>query len=82
MTQTYCVDSQVADSACSATAFLCGVKANRDTIGLDANAIYQNCDTQNAPENRVDSIMLWAQVLSYNLYILDHWECTYQTQHV
>ena len=62
VTQTYCVDAQVADSACSATAFLCGVKGNANTIGLDSNAIHKNCDTQNNPENRVDSIMTWAQV--------------------
>ena len=60
--QTYCVDSQVADSACSATAFLCGVKTDIDTIGIDANVIENNCSTQNQPENHVDSIMKWAQV--------------------
>jgi len=61
LSRTYCVDAQVADSACSATAFLCGVKGNANTIGLDSNAIHKNCDTQNNPENRVDSIMTWAQ---------------------
>lgn len=34
--QTYCVDTQVADSACSATAYLCGVKANMGTMGVSA----------------------------------------------
>ena len=28
LSRTYCVDSQVADSACTATAYLCGVKGN------------------------------------------------------
>ncbi|XP_065568129.1 alkaline phosphatase-like [Artemia franciscana] len=61
LSKTYCVDSQVADSACSATAFLCGVKTDIDTIGIDANVIENNCSTQNQPENHVDSIMKWAQ---------------------
>lgn len=60
--QTYCVDSQVADSACSATAYLTGVKTNIDTIGIDANVQFGNCTTQNIPEYHVNSIMHWAQV--------------------
>ena len=60
--QTYCTDSQVADSACSATAYLCGVKTDIDTIGIDYNVEYKNCDTQNVPANQVDSIMDLAQV--------------------
>ncbi|KAF4524079.1 hypothetical protein B566_EDAN013971, partial [Ephemera danica] len=36
---TYCVDTMVADSACSATAYLCGVKANKATIGVTAAVI-------------------------------------------
>jgi alkaline phosphatase len=60
--KTYCTDAQVADSACSATAYLCGVKTDIDTIGLDSNVIYKNCSTQNDQANQVSSIMAWAQV--------------------
>ena len=38
LSKTYCVDSIVADSACSATAYLGGVKGNLATIGLSAAA--------------------------------------------
>ncbi len=34
--QTYNVDHQVADSAATATAYLCGIKANYGTIGVNA----------------------------------------------
>ena len=61
-TKTYCTDAQVADSACTATAYLCGVKTDIDTIGLDSNVIYKNCSTQNEKANQVSSIMAWAQV--------------------
>ena len=41
LSRTYCVDSIVADSACSATAYLGGVKGNRATIGLSAAGRYK-----------------------------------------
>ena len=41
LSKTYCVDSIVADSACSATAYLGGVKGNRATIGLSAAGRYK-----------------------------------------
>lgn len=44
-TQTYSVDKQVADSASTATAYHCGVKANAKTIGLSANAVAYECNT-------------------------------------
>jgi len=60
LSKTYCVDLQVADSACSATAYLCGVKTNVGTVGLDHNVVFKDCATQ-ISENEVDSIMDWAQ---------------------
>lgn len=44
-TQTYSVDKQVADSASTATAYHCGVKANAKTVGLSANAVAYECNT-------------------------------------
>lgn len=43
--QTYSVDKQVADSASTATAYHCGVKANAKTVGLSANAVAYECNT-------------------------------------
>uniref|UniRef100_A0A182WJL0 Alkaline phosphatase n=1 Tax=Anopheles minimus TaxID=112268 RepID=A0A182WJL0_9DIPT len=61
LVKTYCVDKQVADSACTATAYLCGVKANYATIGVTAAVNYGNCAASNDPRNHVQSIMAWAQ---------------------
>jgi alkaline phosphatase len=56
---TYCVDKQVADSACSATAYLGGVKTNYKTIGVNANVKVSQCDVNE--DDHVKSIAKWAQ---------------------
>lgn len=58
--KTYCVDKQVADSACSATAYLTGVKANDATIGLSALALRTNCEDGNIASKKTESIASWA----------------------
>ncbi|KAI1892145.1 hypothetical protein AGOR_G00150970 [Albula goreensis] len=45
LSKTYSVDKQVADSASTATAYHCGVKANGKTVGLSAAAIPYECNT-------------------------------------
>lgn len=61
VSQTYCVDSQTADSACSATAYLGGVKANIATIGVTAAVELNDCDEMIKEENHVHSIARWSQ---------------------
>ncbi|XP_022175115.1 alkaline phosphatase-like [Myzus persicae] len=61
ISKTYCVDSQVADSACSATAYLCGVKANKGTIGVTSKVSKGDCPASVLEEHQVTSIMQWAQ---------------------
>ncbi|XP_060521541.1 alkaline phosphatase-like [Cylas formicarius] len=61
ISKTYCVDHQTADSACSATAFLGGVKANLGTVGVTAAVEKKNCTAMNLPENQVDSVAKWFQ---------------------
>ncbi|CAH1725914.1 unnamed protein product [Aphis gossypii] len=61
ISKTYCVNSQVADSACSATAYLCGVKTNKGTIGVTSNVLLGDCPASVIKEHRVTSIMQWAQ---------------------
>lgn len=58
--QTYCVDRQVAESACTATAYLTGVKGNYETIGVSAAVKQNDCVGSLAPQNRTDSIAQWA----------------------
>ncbi|CAL8134236.1 unnamed protein product [Orchesella dallaii] len=61
MSKTFCVDAQTADSACSATAYLGGVKANTGTIGVTSNVLRNNCTAQLDTANHVSSIVAWAQ---------------------
>lgn len=58
MLQTYCVDAQIADSACSATAYLCGAKTNIGVIGVSAAVPRLSCDA--AAAAALDSIAAWA----------------------
>ncbi|KAK3928457.1 Membrane-bound alkaline phosphatase [Frankliniella fusca] len=59
LSKTYCVDTQVADSACSATAYLCGVKANMGTMGINAKVPRSNCTAQTDAATHVDSVLSW-----------------------
>lgn len=58
--QTYCVDAQIPDSACTATAYLCGVKNNYGTIGISAAVSRNDCEAAQNPANQVESIADWA----------------------
>ena len=57
--QTYSVDFQIADSAATATAYLCGVKTNLNTIGVSAATRNGICKSQKG--NEVTSILKWAK---------------------
>lgn len=59
--QTYCSNAQVPDSACTATAYLCGVKTNIIEIGVSAAVNFNNCTASQDPANRLTSIAEWAQ---------------------
>ena len=55
----YNIDYQTPDSAGTATAFLCGVKAKYGTIGVDGRANRANCSSSIG--THVSSILDWAQ---------------------
>ncbi|XP_078740690.1 alkaline phosphatase-like, partial [Lampetra fluviatilis] len=59
LSKTYNTNAQVPDSAGTATAYLCGVKANEGTVGLSASATRSECST--ARGNEVTSILRWAK---------------------
>lgn len=61
LSKTYCANTQVADSACTATAYLGGVKGNYATIGLTASVALNDCRGENNTAYHVDSIAKWAQ---------------------
>lgn len=53
--QTYNVDQQMPDSAATATAYLCGVKANYGTLGVSASTPRNNCRATSG--NEVTSVL-------------------------
>lgn len=57
--QTYNLDAQVGESSACATALLCGVKTNFETLGLDGKGRFENCFSSFT--SRVDSLIDWAQ---------------------
>ena len=57
----YNIDHQTPDSAATATAYLCGVKAQLGTIGLDGRGKRSNCTSSIGAD--VTSILDWAQQL-------------------
>ncbi|KAH8276711.1 hypothetical protein KR044_003424, partial [Drosophila immigrans] len=61
LSKTYCANMQVADSACTATAYLGGVKANYGTVGVTAAVPLKDCQAQAQSVNHVASIAAWAQ---------------------
>ncbi|XP_067850734.1 alkaline phosphatase, tissue-nonspecific isozyme-like [Heptranchias perlo] len=59
LTKVYCVDAQVPDSACTASAFLCGVKTKKFTLGTTSAVEYDQCNSTFG--NEVTSILNWAK---------------------
>lgn len=57
--QTYNLDAQIGESSACATALLCGVKANFETLGLDAGGLFEDCFS--VFNSRVDCLLSWAQ---------------------
>lgn len=55
------MNSQVADSACTSTAYLCGVKCNKGTIGVTSKVSLSDCPASVYEDHRPNSIMQWAQ---------------------
>nr|AKH49607.1 alkaline phosphatase 2 [Helicoverpa zea] len=60
LVKTYCVDAQIADSACTATAYLCGVKNNYGAIGVDGTVRRGDCQAASNTATHVESIAEWA----------------------
>lgn len=58
--KTYCVDRQVADSACTATAYLQGIKANYATMGVTAEVPRSDCVLSMDKTKHTYSIAAWA----------------------
>lgn len=73
------MDSQVADSACSATAYLTGVKGNIETIGVSGNVANRDCLASNQPANQAVSSMKWAQQVGKRTGVVTNMRVTHAT---
>ncbi|XP_061401864.1 alkaline phosphatase [Musca vetustissima] len=62
LSKTYCTNGQTADSACSATAYLTGVKTNLLMIGVNGHVTFNNCSLSSNPDYHTESIAQWAQM--------------------
>ncbi|ALC43155.1 CG10827 [Drosophila busckii] len=60
LSKTYCVDKMVPDSASTSTSYLCGVKANYGTIGVNAHIQRGDCVAMANASNHVYSVGKWA----------------------
>ncbi|XP_013407398.1 alkaline phosphatase [Lingula anatina] len=58
LAKTYNTDRQTADSAGTATAFLCGAKTKSGLIGLDDRAVRGNCSSEKG--GAISSILKWS----------------------
>ncbi|XP_043272599.1 alkaline phosphatase-like [Venturia canescens] len=58
LARTYNIDAQIGESSACATALLCGVKANYETVGVDSSSEFENC--RSSVDARVPSIIQWA----------------------
>lgn len=79
LSKTYCVNTQVADSACSATSYLTGVKGNYGTIGLTAAVLQGDCEGQSDASNRVHSIIKHAQDSGLRTGVITNTRITHAT---
>lgn len=61
LAKTYCINYQVPDSACTATAILSGIKINYNVLSLTGDVNLRNCTAQQEENNHVDSIFKYAQ---------------------
>ncbi|XP_062987863.1 intestinal-type alkaline phosphatase 1-like [Elgaria multicarinata webbii] len=68
LSKTYNVDRQVPDSAGTATAYLCGVKGNYETIGVSAAARLDQCNT--TAGNEVVSVLQRAREAGWSVGIV------------
>lgn len=59
LSKTYCVNYQVGESACTATAILSGIKTNFGVLSMNAEVPLNECPVE--MKNEVDSIFKYAQ---------------------
>ncbi|KAJ8915215.1 hypothetical protein NQ315_015438 [Exocentrus adspersus] len=75
--KTYNMDAQIGESSACATALMCGVKTNFETVGLDARGRFENCFSSFS--SRVSSLIDWAQESGKSTGIVTNTRITHAT---
>ena len=77
--QTYNADYQVPDSAGTATAYLCGVKANLGTLGVDERVQKSDCAAHRRLQQEKESgVHCWLIAIYCTTYSTVQTKCTYK----
>ncbi|CAH1127199.1 unnamed protein product [Ceutorhynchus assimilis] len=77
LAKTYNMDAQIGESSACATALMCGVKTNFETVGLDARGRFENCFSSFS--SRVPSLIDWAQESGKSTGIVTNTRITHAT---
>ncbi|XP_049820469.1 alkaline phosphatase-like [Aethina tumida] len=77
LAKTYNMDAQIGESSACATALMCGVKTNFETVGLDARGRFENCFSSFS--SRVSSLIDWAQESGKSTGIVTNTRITHAT---
>jgi alkaline phosphatase len=78
LSKTYNIDAQTADSAGTATAFLCGVKTRSAIVGLDGRVPIQTCPPD-VNKSKLDSILKMAHKAGKSIGIVTTTRVTHAT---
>ncbi|KAL4221524.1 hypothetical protein ACF0H5_019781 [Mactra antiquata] len=78
LSKTYNSDSQTADSAGTATAFLSGVKTNLGVLGVDARVIRKDCASM-VESTKLQSILHWSKAAGKSVGIVSTARITHAT---
>lgn len=79
LAKTYCLNLLVADSACSGTSYLCGVKANMFTQGVNGQVKMSDCKASKNPKNHAPSLLRWAQLAGKSTGVVTNTRITHAT---
>nr|XP_019528286.2 alkaline phosphatase, tissue-nonspecific isozyme-like [Aedes albopictus] len=79
LAKTYCINYQVSDSGCTAAAILTGVKNNYGTIAVSGHVPLMNCERSLEEENRLTSILKYAQLSGRSTGIVTNTRITHAT---
>ncbi|XP_018328253.1 alkaline phosphatase-like [Agrilus planipennis] len=77
LAKTYNMNAQIGESSACATALMCGIKTNFETVGLDSRGRFENCVSSFS--SKVPSLIDWAQEAGKSTGIVTNTRITHAT---